>query len=46
MHNGISNLVSMEADKGKGLEKLSEQSREGNIYKMCNPEPVIIMLHP
>ncbi len=46
MHNGISNLISMEAEKGKGLEKLSEQLREGDMYKMCNPEPVIYNASP
>jgi hypothetical protein len=36
----------MEAEKGKGLENLSEQSREGDINKMYNPEPVTYNVSP
>ena len=49
LHNGItwtSNLVGMEAEKDKGLEKFSEQSREGYICQMCRPDPVSLLLHP
>ena len=42
----VSNLVGMDDEKDKGLEKLSEQSREGYICQMCRPDLVSLLLHP